>query len=273
MAWTRMSISPCGRVPLVHDGLDLLVGLDVARLDERGADRFRERADAPLDEALDRREADGRPGLVEGLGDAPGDRVVVRDAEDERLAPVEQTHPRLLARSVVSAVHDARPRATGRRRSVRACTGRRACRRSPEGRIRRAAASMTAPCRWRACPPIGSNGRRPTRSGGNTQCSNIETPAGSPGCSRRASDRPPRPSGRSSSSATRLTTTRSGPSPNRISAAASASPAGLQRLLQPRYPRVLVRARGLSHEDFEAWYVYRDGSWVRSGAAIGAGTA
>ena len=39
-----------------------------------------------------------------------------------------------------------------------------------------------------------------------------------------------------------------------------ASPAGLQRLLAPRYPRVVVRARGLSHEDFDAWYVYRDGS-------------
>ena len=44
-----------------------------------------------------------------------------------------------------------------------------------------------------------------------------------------------------------------------------ASPAGLQRLLEPRYPRVVVRARGLSNEDFEAWYVYREGSWVRAG--------
>ena len=44
-----------------------------------------------------------------------------------------------------------------------------------------------------------------------------------------------------------------------------ASPAGLQRLLEPRYPRVVVRARGLSNEDLDAWYVYRDGSWVPSG--------
>lgn len=44
-----------------------------------------------------------------------------------------------------------------------------------------------------------------------------------------------------------------------------ASPAGLQRLLQLRYPRVVVRARGLSNEVFDAWYVYRDGTWVRSG--------
>ena len=45
-----------------------------------------------------------------------------------------------------------------------------------------------------------------------------------------------------------------------------ASPDGLQRLLQERDPRVLVRARGLSNEEFDAWYVYRDGSWTRSGA-------
>jgi hypothetical protein len=44
-----------------------------------------------------------------------------------------------------------------------------------------------------------------------------------------------------------------------------ANPAGLQRLLEPRYPRVVVRARGLSNEDFDVWYVYREGSWVRSG--------
>ena len=48
-----------------------------------------------------------------------------------------------------------------------------------------------------------------------------------------------------------------------------ASPAGLQRLLEPRYPDVVVRARGLSNEDFDAWYVYRDGSWVRSGTTAG----
>ena len=49
-----------------------------------------------------------------------------------------------------------------------------------------------------------------------------------------------------------------------------ASPAGLQRLLEPRYPRVVVRARGLSHEEFDAWYVYREGSWVRSGTGTAA---
>jgi hypothetical protein len=48
-----------------------------------------------------------------------------------------------------------------------------------------------------------------------------------------------------------------------------ASPAGLQRLLVERYPNVLVRARGLSSEEFDAWYVYRDGSWTRSGGGNG----
>ena len=48
-----------------------------------------------------------------------------------------------------------------------------------------------------------------------------------------------------------------------------ASPAGLQRLLEPRYPHVVVRGRGLSNEDFDAWYVYRDGSWRRSGTTAG----
>jgi hypothetical protein len=42
-------------------------------------------------------------------------------------------------------------------------------------------------------------------------------------------------------------------------------PAGLQRLLEAQYPRVVVRARGLSNEAVDAWYVYRDGSWTRPG--------
>ena len=49
-------------------------------------------------------------------------------------------------------------------------------------------------------------------------------------------------------------------------ATGAATPAALQRLLAERYPTVLVRARGLSSEDFDAWYVYRDGSWTRSGS-------
>ena len=44
-----------------------------------------------------------------------------------------------------------------------------------------------------------------------------------------------------------------------------ATPDGLQRLLAERYPRVVVRARGLANEEFDAWYVYREGAWIRSG--------
>ena len=85
-----------GRTPLVHDRPDLLVRLDIARLDERRSDRLRQRPDALLDQALDRREADERALVVERPGDAPGDRVVVGDPEDQGLLPVEQSHPRFL---------------------------------------------------------------------------------------------------------------------------------------------------------------------------------
>ena len=61
-----------------------LVGLDVARLDERRPDRLGKRPDALLDQALDGREADLGALRVERPGDAPGDRVIVRDAEDQR---------------------------------------------------------------------------------------------------------------------------------------------------------------------------------------------
>src|SRR4051812_46840153 len=57
--------------PALEHPPDLVVGLNVARFDEGGPETFGERADAPLDEALDRREADGRSFRVERLGDAP----------------------------------------------------------------------------------------------------------------------------------------------------------------------------------------------------------
>ena len=72
---------------------DLLVGLDVAGLHEGRPDRGRQRPHALLDEALDRREADLGALGVERLGDAPRDRMVVRDPEDERRLAVEQSHP------------------------------------------------------------------------------------------------------------------------------------------------------------------------------------
>ncbi len=81
-----------GIAPAVEDPLDLLVRLDVARLDEGRPETLGERADPSVDEALDRREADRRALGVERLGDAPGDRVVVRHAEDEGLPAVEHAH-------------------------------------------------------------------------------------------------------------------------------------------------------------------------------------
>jgi hypothetical protein len=42
-------------------------------------------------------------------------------------------------------------------------------------------------------------------------------------------------------------------------------PQDLEALLRKRYPRAVVRARGLSGEIDQIWYVYRDGSWT-SGA-------
>jgi hypothetical protein len=37
-----------------------------------------------------------------------------------------------------------------------------------------------------------------------------------------------------------------------------------QRRLRASYPGALVRPRGLAHEPFEIWYVYRDGRWIPS---------
>jgi hypothetical protein len=42
----------------------------------------------------------------------------------------------------------------------------------------------------------------------------------------------------------------------------SASPAALETRLRKTYPHVTVRARGLSGDALEVWYVYRDGSWT-----------
>ena len=84
-AWTRMSSEPDLLAPAREDAVDVRVVLDVARLDERRADAVRERPDALLDHHLDRREADLATLLMQRLGDAPGDGVVVGDAEYQRL--------------------------------------------------------------------------------------------------------------------------------------------------------------------------------------------
>jgi hypothetical protein len=41
-----------------------------------------------------------------------------------------------------------------------------------------------------------------------------------------------------------------------------ATPDGLERALQGRYPDAIVRARGLASEPVAVWYVYRDGRWI-----------
>lgn len=42
----------------------------------------------------------------------------------------------------------------------------------------------------------------------------------------------------------------------------AATIAELESLLRVRYPRATVRARQLSGETAQVWYVYRDGSWT-----------
>lgn len=41
------------------------------------------------------------------------------------------------------------------------------------------------------------------------------------------------------------------------------TPAGLEAALRDRYPRIVVRERGL-HAEAPTWYVYREGQWVPS---------
>jgi hypothetical protein len=44
----------------------------------------------------------------------------------------------------------------------------------------------------------------------------------------------------------------------------SQSPADLERRLRTTYPRVVVRARDLSGDQTQVWYVYREGAWEAS---------
>jgi hypothetical protein len=49
-----------------------------------------------------------------------------------------------------------------------------------------------------------------------------------------------------------------------VAALDAQNPDELERRLRERFPRVIVRARDLSGDDTEVWYVYRDGSWFAS---------
>ena len=80
-----MSSEPYSVTPALEDAGDVLVALDVAWLDERGADALRQRPNPLLEHHLDGAEAQLAAVLVQRLGDAPGDGVVVGDAEYQRL--------------------------------------------------------------------------------------------------------------------------------------------------------------------------------------------
>ena len=93
-AWTRTSISPLAAFHFAHDR---------ARSARPTATSQASTNVAPMDSASGRTRRSSRlstdekpsvaPCVVERLGDAPGDRVVVRDPEDQRLLAVEQAHP------------------------------------------------------------------------------------------------------------------------------------------------------------------------------------
>ena len=51
------------------------------------------------------------------------------------------------------------------------------------------------------------------------------------------------------------------------------SPAELEALVRPEYPRLVVRARSLEHESVVVWYVYREGYWVPATMDEAAGEA
>ena len=54
---------------------------------------------------------------------------------------------------------------------------------------------------------------------------------------------------------------------------APATPAELEALARPMYPRLVVRARSLEHESVVVWYVYREGYWVPAGIDEASGRA
>ena len=86
-----------------------VVGLDVARLDERRRRSSRRAAGRACSMRLSiELKPTSAPCVVERLGDPPGDRVVVGDAEDERLLAVEQSHPCSSSHRVVAGAYHRR---------------------------------------------------------------------------------------------------------------------------------------------------------------------
>src|SRR5262249_26136898 len=75
---------------LAEDAGKILVGANIARGDERARDRLGELADVSLDPLSLEGEAGLRAFLGEPLGDRPGDRAPVGDAEHEAPLPLER---------------------------------------------------------------------------------------------------------------------------------------------------------------------------------------
>ena len=82
---------------LREDTREVVVGANVALRDERTVDGRGEIADVLLDALALIGERHARPLVGEALRDRPGDRALIRDAEDERLLAFEPAgHPAIL---------------------------------------------------------------------------------------------------------------------------------------------------------------------------------
>ena len=90
MAWTRTSSRPHSAADPLEERVERGRVLHVGRQHDRRADALGER-DHPAAEAL-ALVGEGELGALrgEGPGDAPGDRMVVGDAEDQRALACEQ---------------------------------------------------------------------------------------------------------------------------------------------------------------------------------------
>ena len=83
MAWTRKSIAPQLAAELREDRIDGREILDVAGDDESAADLLGKRLDPPPEGFALVGEGELGAMTMERLGDAPGDRVIVRHAHDQ----------------------------------------------------------------------------------------------------------------------------------------------------------------------------------------------
>jgi hypothetical protein len=78
-----------GRADLAEDARDVFIRADVARRDERALDLRCELANVAFDPLALVREGESGPGVGEPLRNRPGDRALVRDAENQSVLPLE----------------------------------------------------------------------------------------------------------------------------------------------------------------------------------------